>query len=175
MQKITLLRWIALLFIPLFLFGCAAKTAQDKANKGRYGANAQSSGLGDRSQFSGSNAEGESYNTKAPHQQTYYYRFDNSVVEQKYIQSIEAQANYLKNNPQARVLLEGHTDERGSREYNIGLGERRANSVYDLLLASGVNPRQIRIVSYGQERPKVIGNTEAAYQYNRRVFLDYEA
>jgi len=75
--------------------------------------------------------------------------------------------------PTARVRLEGHTDERGSREYNIGLGERRAQTVRRALLVQGVAEAQITTVSYGEERPAVEGSDEAAYAQNRRVELVY--
>ncbi len=75
--------------------------------------------------------------------------------------------------PTARVRLEGHTDERGSREYNIGLGERRAQAVRRALLLQGVAEAQITTVSYGEERPAAEGNDEAAYAQNRRVELVY--
>jgi peptidoglycan-associated lipoprotein len=133
-----------------------------------------SSGLGQRASFSGQEA-GEVYTTKAPHNQVYLFRFDNSVVAEKYLPSIEAQAQYLKRHPKARIMLAGHTDERGSREYNVALGERRANSVADLLRMAGVSNRQMRIVSYGEERPVAFGHDDASYRKNRRVELTYEA
>ena len=71
------------------------------------------------------------------------------------------------------MILEGHTDERGTREYNIGLGDRRANSVRQLLIASGVSPRQLQTVSYGEERPAALGRDESSYARNRRVEFSY--
>ncbi len=80
-----------------------------------------------------------------------------------------AHAAYLVKFPTARVRLEGHTDERGSREYNIGLGERRAQTVRRALMVQGVAEAQITTVSYGEERPAVEGSDEAAFAQNRRV------
>jgi peptidoglycan-associated lipoprotein len=76
-------------------------------------------------------------------------------------------------NPRRRIRLEGHTDERGSREYNIGLGERRALSVRRYLLLQGVSSDQLTTVSYGEERPAVLGSNEQAWAQNRRVELVY--
>ena len=84
---------------------------------------------------------------------------------------VAAHAGYLVKFPSARVRLEGHTDERGSREYNIGLGERRAQAVRRALMLQGVADAQITTVSYGEERPAVEGTDESAHAQNRRVEL----
>jgi peptidoglycan-associated lipoprotein len=86
---------------------------------------------------------------------------------------VEANARYLVANPSAATVLEGHSDERGSREYNIGLGERRAEAVRRQMAALGVAPQQMRTVSYGEERPAVAGHDEASYTQNRRVEITY--
>ena len=88
---------------------------------------------------------------------------------------MNAQADYLKDHPNARVLIAGHTDERGSREYNIALGERRANTVAEVMRMSGVNSSQVRVVSYGKERPINLSSDEEARAQNRRAELTYEA
>jgi len=86
---------------------------------------------------------------------------------------VAAHAKYLAGHPGTRVRLEGHTDERGSREYNIGLGERRAQSVRRALLLQGAADAQISTVSYGEERPAAPGHDEAAWAKNRRVEIVY--
>ena len=86
---------------------------------------------------------------------------------------VGAHAAFLAKNPSQKVRLEGHADERGSREYNIGLGERRAQAVRRALMLQGVTENQITTVSYGEERPAVQGSDEAAYAKNRRVELVY--
>lgn len=131
-------------------------------------------GIGDRAEF-GSQEQGELYTTKVPHNQVYLFAFDNAKVAKKYIPSIEAQAQYLSAHPNARVMLAGHTDRRGSREYNIGLGERRAKSVYNLLRLGGAHQAQLRVVSYGKERPVAFADDAKSDQLNRRVELIYEA
>ena len=88
--------------------------------------------------------------------------------------SIDAQAQYLLSHPNARILLEGNTDSRGSREYNIALGERRSISIGEALKLDGVGEEQIRLVSYGEEKPVALGTAENSYRLNRRVNLIYE-
>ena len=98
-----------------------------------------------------------------------YFDFDSSEISPQYVQVVAAHAAYRVKFPTARVRLEGHTDERGSREYNIGLGERRAQTVRRALMVQGVAEAQITTVSYGEERPAVEGSDEAAFAQNRRV------
>jgi len=102
-----------------------------------------------------------------------YFDFDSSEIPSEYLNVVSANAGYLVKYPSARVRLEGHTDERGSREYNIGLGERRAQTVRKALMAQGVADAQIITVSYGEERPAVAGHDEAAFAQNRRVEFAY--
>lgn len=102
-----------------------------------------------------------------------YFDFDSSAIRDDDRATIEAHAKYLVQHPNVKVTLEGHTDERGTREYNIALGERRANAVRDMMQLQGVSPNQISTVSYGEERPAVLGSDESAYRMNRRVEIVY--
>jgi peptidoglycan-associated lipoprotein len=102
-----------------------------------------------------------------------YFDFDSSEIKGDGTDIVGAHAKYLANNPTARVRLEGHTDDRGSREYNIGLGERRAQSVRRALLLQGATEAQLSTVSYGAERPAVAGHDETAWAKNRRVEIVY--
>jgi len=102
-----------------------------------------------------------------------FFGYDTSQISAEYLPVVAAHAAYLVKYPRERVRLEGHTDERGSREYNIGLGERRAQTVRKALLLQGVADAQITTVSYGEERPAVDGADEAAYAKNRRVEFSY--
>lgn len=86
---------------------------------------------------------------------------------------LQAHGKYLAANPASRVRLEGHTDERGSREYNIGLGEKRAQSVRNVLLLQGGASDQLATVSFGEERPAALGSDEEAWSLNRRVEIAY--
>lgn len=102
-----------------------------------------------------------------------YFDFDRDSIRQEFTATLDAHAGFLMENPRRRVRLEGHTDERGSREYNIGLGERRALSVRRYLLLQGVAADQLTTVSYGEERPAQLGSSEQSYAENRRVELVY--
>lgn len=102
-----------------------------------------------------------------------YFNFDSSEILPQSQAIIEANARALASNRRAVTQLEGHTDERGSREYNIALGERRANAVRQVMIALGVSPQQIRLVSYGEERPAAAGQDEQSYALNRRVEIVY--
>jgi peptidoglycan-associated lipoprotein len=131
-------------------------------------------GLGKLTHFSGQ-AAGEMYTSEAPHNQTYLFTYDNSTIASKYVASVQAQAKYLSTHPSARIMLAGNTDERGSREYNVALGERRARSVAHMMRMAGVKKHQMRVVSYGKEKPANFGHTDEDRMQNRRVDLTYEA
>lgn len=98
-----------------------------------------------------------------------YFDFDKSDIKPEYADVITAQARNLTTHPNLKVKLEGNTDERGTREYNIGLGERRAQAVRRALMLQGVSQSQLTTVSFGAERPAVEGDDEAAWAKNRRV------
>jgi len=102
-----------------------------------------------------------------------YFGFDQSDIDPEFNDLLAAHGEYLAGNAGAQVRLEGHTDERGSREYNIGLGERRAQAVRRVLLLQGAATEQLSTVSYGEERSAVVGGNEEAYSLNRRVELVY--
>jgi peptidoglycan-associated lipoprotein len=104
---------------------------------------------------------------------TIYFDFDSSEIKPEFADLVTAHAHYLASNASIRLRLEGNTDERGSREYNIGLGERRAQAVRRALMLQGVSESQVTTVSYGEERPAVTGHTEEAWARNRRVELVY--
>lgn len=103
----------------------------------------------------------------------YYFAFDRSVLSPEDLASLEMHARFLSDNPDRSIVIEGHADERGTREYNLALGERRADSVRSFLVSAGVSARQIEIVSYGEERPEDPGHEEAAWARNRRAVLIY--
>jgi len=104
-----------------------------------------------------------------PSVRTIYFAFDSSEITGEGQAVVDGWGAYLSANPSARIKLEGHCDERGTREYNIALGERRANAVLQALAARGVAERQVSVTSYGEERPVSSGHDEAAWQQNRRV------
>ncbi len=102
-----------------------------------------------------------------------YFEYNSDEIRSEYRSTIEAHAAYLSQNPNTTITLEGHADERGSREYNLALGESRALSIKQQLLILGASSSQVRLVSYGEERPAVDGHDEAAWQQNRRVEILY--
>ncbi len=102
-----------------------------------------------------------------------YFDFDKSDIRADSQSVVAAHAQYLARNPAQKVRLEGHADERGSREYNIGLGERRGQAVRRALLLQGVAEAQLTTVSYGEERPAAAGSDEQTYALNRRVEIVY--
>ncbi|ELW0529848.1 TPA: peptidoglycan-associated lipoprotein Pal [Salmonella enterica subsp. enterica serovar Typhi] len=102
-----------------------------------------------------------------------YFDLDKYDIRSDFAAMLDAHANFLRSNPSYKVTVEGHADERGTPEYNISLGERRANAVKMYLQGKGVSADQISIVSYGKEKPAVLGHDEAAYAKNRRAVLVY--
>lgn len=107
-------------------------------------------------------------------QLTIYFDFDSSQIRSEYMPVVDAHARYLRDNPRARMRLAGHTDERGTREYNIALGERRAEALRRALLLRGAARAQLLVLSYGEEQPAVLGTGEAAWSQNRRVEMAYQ-
>lgn len=104
---------------------------------------------------------------------TFYFDFDSSLVHAADRAIIVAHGRYLADHPNLHVKVEGNTDERGSREYNMALGQRRAEAVAQILLLQGAAKSQIQVISYGEERPVALGHDEAAWRLNRRVDLVY--
>ena len=150
--------------------GEAVTSTQPSAQTG----GAAGAGSGTRAIGSGSTATGAlGPSGELGSQRVIYFDFDNSDIRPEFVDVVAAHGRFLANNPAVRVRLEGHTDERGSREYNIALGERRAQTVRRALLLQGVKESQIATVSYGEERPAVAGSDEVAYSKNRRVEIFY--
>ncbi len=104
----------------------------------------------------------------------FYFDFDKSIVRSESREALAKHAQFLVNNPDARVVLEGHADERGTREYNMALGERRAKAISRYLTIQGVAASQIETVSFGEEVPVAFGSNSDAWQLNRRVEVRYE-
>lgn len=165
--------YAALAILVSGLVGCT--TVNDPgAGKGASAGQAgvETAGLGSDDGFGGG---GRSGCTLKVEDQTYYFDFDSDNVHSEDMASVHVQGHYLASHPSAHVVLEGNTDPRGSREYNVALGERRAKSVANILKLDGATADQIRIVSYGAEKLASPGHTEEAYAMDRRVNLVYEA
>jgi len=112
---------------------------------------------------------------KAPMERVIYFDYDKSELRPEFLDIVAQHGRYLAQNPDGRVRLEGHTDERGSREYNIALGERRAMTIARMLQLQGVSSAQTRTVSYGEELPVDDGHNSDAWAKNRRVNIIYES
>ena len=113
--------------------------------------------------------------TAAPAERSVYFEFDDATLARQYLDVVERQGQYLSRNAALKVRVEGHTDERGGTEYNLALGQRRAEAVRRALELYGVKAAQIEAVSFGEERPKAAGHDEAAWAQNRRADIAYSA
>ena len=138
---------------------------------GMGGPSTTGSALGDNGMAGG--AQGADAASLA--RRTVYFDFDKSEIKPEFADVVSAAARNLSSHPGLKVKLEGNTDERGTREYNIGLGERRAQAVRRALLLQGVTEAQVSTVSFGAERPAAEGDTEEAWGKNRRVELVYQS
>lgn len=170
MSAFNLTRVAALAAAVVLAAGCSSTstTTDGGADVSDAASGAQTQGV------DGSGVQaGTSYADVARLRTTFYFDFDQSVVRQEGFADLEGHALYLANNPSAKVRLEGHADERGTREYNIALGESRANSVARLLIVNGASNGQIETISYGEEKPSMLGHTESEWSLNRRVELSY--
>jgi peptidoglycan-associated lipoprotein len=107
------------------------------------------------------------------YQRTIYFDYDTIEIKPEYIPVMRVHASYLGGHADRRVTLEGHTDERGTREYNLSLGDQRADAVRRFMLAEGVTPNQMATLSYGEERPADPGHDESSWGANRRVIIHY--
>ncbi|WP_322997715.1 peptidoglycan-associated lipoprotein Pal [Castellaniella sp.] len=116
------------------------------------------------------------FNPQSPlaQQRSVYFDFDSYSVPEQYRSVVEMHANYLTSHQAQKVRVEGNTDARGSSEYNLALGQRRSDAVARMMKLLGVNANQIEAISYGKERPKAQGNTEADYAENRRADINYQ-
>lgn len=116
------------------------------------------------------------FNPQSPlaQQRSVYFEFDSYTVPEQYRRLVEMHSGYLASNPQQQIRVEGNTDARGGTEYNLALGQRRSEAVARMMTLSGVRADQIETISFGKERPKAMGNTEADYAENRRADIVYQ-
>ena len=159
-----------------FLAGCSQPTipdpdAQSSAAAGDDGMSEQEPM--DDGGMDGGMDGGEFFDDEAAMTMVIYFDFDQSDLRPEYADVLARHASGLSNSRRTSIRLEGHADERGSREYNIGLGERRSQSVRRMLLIQGASSEQISTVSFGEERPAAFGSDEDSYQQNRRVEIKY--
>ncbi len=179
-------RLLMVIGLSALLFGCSSgevkeeqqvevedlstSVGADGSGTDGYDSGAQSYGTDERSGSAFSELDDPSSQLSV---RIIYFEYDSSNVKEEYRPVVEAHALYLSQNPGTTMTLEGHADERGSREYNLALGERRAQSIKQQMLLLGANADQIRLVSYGEERPAIDGHDEYSWQQNRRVEILY--
>ncbi|ECD4326217.1 peptidoglycan-associated lipoprotein Pal [Salmonella enterica subsp. enterica serovar Tennessee] len=165
------------LMIALPVMAIAACSSNKNAsNDGSEGGMLNGAGTGMDSNGSGNMSSEEQARLQMQQQlqnNIVYFDLDKYDIRSDFAAMLDAHANFLRSNPSYKVTVEGHADERGTPEYNISLGERRANAVKMYLQGKGVSADQISIVSYGKEKPAVLGHDEAAYAKNRRAVLVY--
>jgi peptidoglycan-associated lipoprotein len=171
---------VLILAMALALGACTTKKLDsapvgDASTSGAQGAGSGANGAG-QSSVTGIDASQSASNTAGPQgvSQVVYFDFDSFVVRASDRQVVEAHARFLQANKNRRVTLEGNTDERGGREYNLALGQKRAEAVRRSLNLLGVGDGQIEAISYGEEKPAATGASEDAYSQNRRVEFKYQ-
>lgn len=172
-------RWLKILSTGFLMIALAACTSHKRPNcagvvDGRMGPNGEiyTQGVGGGNGYC-ENGKCSPGRPIPGTEQRYFFDFDSCEVRPDAIKSIQIQANYLLKHPNCHIRLEGNTDDRGSREYNVALGERRARAVLDVLMQNGVSASQVTVVSFGAEKPVAGGEDEDSYQCNRRVDLKY--
>jgi peptidoglycan-associated lipoprotein len=174
---------VALVILSVGLTGCANKGPKKSKHKMTHKQeSSMTHGMGESTEFieRDNKAEATTQEHKAHAQNnsndkdTYLFAFDRFDVADHDMASINAHADYLIKHPETKIYINGHTDEQGSREYNVALGERRAKAVARVLMSRGVPANQIKMVSYGAEKPAEQGNNESAYSKNRRAQTIYE-
>ena len=176
---------LPLLAISLVMTGCASRkpatttTAPNVPNMNQTVVD--TTGLSedaaiDAQSLGGASAKGVTEANKAfLAKRVVHFDYDSSELSNEDYRTLQAHAQFLLANANSKLALTGHTDERGTREYNMALGERRAKAVQSYLVTNGVNQGQLEAVSYGKEMPVAAGHDEASWKQNRRVELNYEA
>ncbi|MDF0535438.1 peptidoglycan-associated lipoprotein Pal [Shewanella yunxiaonensis] len=166
--------------LPLMALGACSSTSDSEtaagtgttSGSGQYGANGGVE-MGGASQMLSPEEQQRQKFEELRKDSIIYFDFDRSEIRADFADILQAHADYLVSHPNVKVLIEGHTDERGTPEYNIALGERRAKAVAKYLQGLGVLPSQMSIVSYGEEKPADMSHTEEGEAKNRRAVLVY--
>ncbi len=164
---------VSLLVISLFVLGACSSTSETDDSSSDDMQSSSNSSSGSASSSAGSNSgqltQEQIRAQNALRQTVFYFDFDVAEFQPADRETLTYHARDLAANPSKRLRLEGHADERGTREYNLALGERRANGILNYFIVNGAARSQIEGVSYGEERPEQSGQTENAYSRNRRV------
>jgi len=165
-------------FVLLLALGGCSSTARQDENGGAAGAYGSGAGGGASTRGLDSSAFGSSARpwedpSNPLHDRVIYFDYDSSEIRADSVGLLRTHAAFLGMRTNQRAILEGHTDERGAREYNLALGDQRAEAVRRFMMAEGVNPNQIETLSYGEERPVDAGHGESSWSQNRRVVIQY--
>lgn len=163
------LKWVSLAMATMVLSACTTTGSGTSGNAGGQNGDDVSGYYG----VEASTYHDANYGQRGTADRVIYFDFDSDRLRSESYNVVKAHSDALKSTPNRGVWLDGHTDDRGSHEYNMGLGERRGNSVRDVMISNGVNPAQIRVRSYGKELPAVAGYDEGAWAQNRRVEIVY--
>ncbi|CAK0781148.1 Peptidoglycan-associated lipoprotein [Gammaproteobacteria bacterium] len=187
----TRLQWFRMLLLSLpvaVIVGCSTDQTKENAENAAGGVGGTAGGMGISSDRNPNGTQlngGREYNPEDRmggafddpanplSKRIIYFDYDHTEIRPEYQDIIVSHASYLAKNQKTSVILEGHTDERGSREYNLALGERRAQAVRQIMQLNGAAPNQLEVVSYGEERPAAMGHEESTWQQNRRVEIVY--
>lgn len=163
------LKFLALLAAAVLVAGCSSAPEENKGGSGSGGAAASSSSSAPAAAAQPAGPRpGSQEELVATVGDRVFFDYDKSVVKPEGRTVLNRQAAWLKQYGSVSVTIEGHCDERGTREYNLALGERRANAVKDYLVSQGISASRIKTISYGKERPVALGSNEAAWSQNRR-------
>ena len=184
--KMNSIKYLALplLAVSLVMTGCASRKPAATVETGTNPNGAttvNTNGLSEDAALNAQNLNGASSkgvteaNKAFLAKRVVHFNYDSSDLSNEDYQTLQAHAQFLIANANSKVALTGHTDERGTREYNMALGERRAKAVESYLIINGVKSTQLEAVSYGKEMPINAGHDEAAWKENRRVEINYEA
>jgi peptidoglycan-associated lipoprotein len=165
-----LVRLTVLAAVLLMLAACGSRPETEAGGPGGFGGPGGPVGLGAPGGIGASRfGPGSQQDLAATAGDRVFFAFDSAEITPEAQLVLQRQAEWLKRYPNVTVTIEGHTDERGTREYNLALGERRAQAARNVLVALGISPSRISTISYGKERPAVPGSTEEAYAQNRRA------
>lgn len=167
-MNLRLVKTLSVIGFALSLAACSSVPLDDSASGGADGT---SGGMGGAS---ASNVM-DPFNPSSvlARDRSVYFEFNSYTVEDQYRPLVETHAQYLTNNPNQKILIEGNTDARGGAEYNLALGNRRAEAVRRMMTLIGARDGQIETISFGKEKPKALGDTEADYAENRRADIVY--
>ena len=181
MKVFNLYKLVAVILAASIMVACQStpEDSDDVSDSSGDAVDTTSMGTGDDGGVSSSDLGGMSGDDTLASVQdaatTFYFDFDQSSLNSNAVDALQLHASYLSSNSSASVRLEGYADERGTREYNVALGERRGNAVMKFFVVNGVSASQIQVVSYGEENPVDTGHNESAWSANRRVELSYSS